>query len=236
MMTCVMGAVLALCVWWAGQPGAAAAVRINEVLADPAGDANRDGGVHATRDEFVELVNTDVNPVSIAQWSLSDLVRVRHVFSGTASIPPYGFFVVFGGGAPQGFGHAAAASTGGLGLNNAGDTVTLRDAAALPIDTFIYGSEGGRNVSLTRSPDATGSFALHAGVNGLAFSPGATVEGFERLPASAGPPGGFAPVNAEGAPGLPVLPEPSSLVLMGLGLFGLPVMRRWHHGGSVDKR
>jgi hypothetical protein len=200
-------------VWGAGRPDAQAAVRINEVLADPAGDANRDGEVHATRDEFVELVNTDASPVSIAQWSLSDLVRVRHVFSGTASIPPHGFFVVFGGGAPQGFGYAAAASTGGLGLNNAGDTVTLRDAAALPIDAFLYGSEGGRNASLTRSPDATGSFALHAGV-----------EGFERL------------VNVEGAPGLPVLPEPSSLVLMGLGLFGLPVMRRWHHGGSVDKR
>lgn len=225
MMTRLAGAVLVLgMVGWAGQPGAAAAVQINEVLADPAGDANRDGEVHATRDEFVELVNLAASPISLAQWSLSDLVRVRHVFSGAASIPSHGFFVVFGGGAPQGFGHAAAASTGGLGLNNAGDTITLRDAATLPIDAFLYGSEGGRNASLTRSPDATGSFALHADVNGLAFSPGATVEGFERL------------VNVEGAPGLPVLPEPSSLVLMGLGLFGLPVMRRWHRGSSVDKR
>ena len=53
-------------------PEAAAAILINEVLADPAGDANGDGSVHATRDEFVELVNTDAADVSLASWTLSD--------------------------------------------------------------------------------------------------------------------------------------------------------------------
>ena len=205
--------------WGAGTPGAAAAVLINEVLADPDGDANRDGEVHSGRDEFVELVNIADSPISLAQWSLSDLVRVRHVFSDSAAIPSYGFFVVFGGGAPQGFAHAAVASTGSLALNNAGDTITLRDADTFFIDTLTYGREGGRNTSLTRSPDATGPFALHAAVNGFAFSPGTTLDGSTRLP---GPPN----LPLTDPAGGPVVPEPSSFALVSLGLLGLPLIRR----------
>ena len=87
----------------------------------------------------------------------------------------------------------------------------------------------GRGMSHTRFPTRFGKYILldRINVGGMAEvfrGKSSGVEGFERL------------VNVEGAPGLPVLPEPSSLVLMGLGLFGLPVMRRWHHGGSVDKR
>ena len=164
-------------------PAGEAGILINEVLADPAGDANGDGAVHASRDEFVELVNAGVDPVPLAGWSLSDLVQVRHIFAGAESLPGFGFFVVFGGGSPQGFGASAAtASSGGLGLNNTGDTVTLRDAGSSVIDAFTYGAEGGMDVSLTRSPDAAGVFALHSAVSSLPFSPGATVDGHSNLP------------------------------------------------------
>ncbi|MBI2104442.1 MAG: lamin tail domain-containing protein [Candidatus Omnitrophica bacterium] len=210
-------------VWGAGRPDAQAAVRINEVLADPSADANRDGTTHTTQDEFIELVNTAAEPVFLEQWSLSDLVQVRHRFAAPQVIPGFGFFVVFGGGAPQGFANASIASSGSLGLNNAGDTVTLRDAGTLLVDAVTYGSEGGRNSSLTRSPDGAGPWTLHQGLNGLPFSPGTTVDGRARLePTPHLPP---PPLHTD-ATGGPVLPEPSSLVLVGLGGLGLALRRR----------
>ena len=213
-------------IWWMGvvcmavlagsMSSAEAVILINEVLADPAGDANRDGEIHSTRDEFVELVNTDALVLSLARWSLSDATQVRHFFSDTASIPAYSFFVVFGGGAPQGFANVAIASRGSLGLNNGGDTVTLQDASAHPIDTFTYGAEGGVDVSLTRSPDATGPFVQHSRVSGATFSPGTTTKGLTTLPH----------LRQEPPQEDPALPEPASWSFLGLGLFSLPLIRR----------
>ena len=194
---------------------AEAVILFNEVLADPSalfGDANGDGVISTTQDEFVELVNAGADPVSLAHWTLSDLVQVRHIFSATASIPAYSFFVVFGGGAPAGFANAATASAGSLGLNNSGDTVTLRDALAVPVDLFTYGASGGQDISLTRFPDALGGFVQHSTVNTRAFSPGTTIDGLRVLPHDSAPP--------------PTIPEPSALLLLGLGMCGLPHRRR----------
>lgn len=220
-------------VWWAVAltsvgTTASAAILINEVLADPAGDANGDGSVHSSKDEFVELVNTGVIPVSLASWTLADLVQVRHVFADDAAIPPAGFFVVFGG-APQGFAQAAAASTGTLSLNNTGDTVTLRDAGGALIDTFSYGAEGNKDTSLTRSPDATGPFVLHNTVSTTAYSPGRTVNGATTLPLPEGGPGiPESPTPTDGQN--PIVPEPSPLALLGIGALGLPMLRRTRVG------
>jgi len=197
-----------------GPQPAEAVVLINEVLADPSalfGDANGDGVISTTQDEFIELVNTGADPVSLAQWTLSDAVQVRHVFSAAAWVPAYSFFVVFGGGAPVGFANVATASTGSLSLNNSGDTVTLRDALAVPVDLFTYGAAGGQDVSLTRSPDAIGPFMKHSDVNSLLFSPGMTTDRSLRLPDSSPQPS---------------IPEPSSLMLLGVGFCGLIRSRR----------
>jgi hypothetical protein len=91
--------------------------------------------------------------------------------------------VVFGGGAPAGsFGGMVAqtASSGLLGLNNGGDTVTLDDGAG-PVATATYGSAGGFDQSLTLDPDVTGaSFVQHTtatGSGGARFSPGTMIDG-----------------------------------------------------------
>jgi len=142
-------------------------VVIHEIHADPDatdGDANGDGVVSAYDDEFVELVNTTYDAIDISGWTLSDAIGVRHTFTTGTVIPPREAAVVFGGGVPTGdFGNAGAnglvstASTGTLGLNNSGDTLTLADDLGTVVQQVTYGSEGGHNQSLTRSPAWTNS-------------------------------------------------------------------------------
>ena len=194
-------------------PDAGGAILINEILADPApliGDANQDGVVSATQDEFVELANTAPDAVSLAGWTLADDVKVRRTFALDALIPGYGFLVTFGG----------------LGLNNAGDTVTLRDAAGLIADLVSYGPEGGQDTSLTRAPDGSGPFVSHFALNGLQFSPGATVDGLAHLPQ---PADRSRSVPASG----PVIPEPATGALLGLGLLIPALTRRDNGDGSI---
>jgi len=71
------------------------------------------------------------------------------------------------------------ASSGGLGLNNSGDTVTLNDGVT-DQDIVTYASEAGDNQSLTRDPDISGSFVKHTTATnsvGAAFSPGTRIDG-----------------------------------------------------------
>ncbi|MCW8984526.1 MAG: lamin tail domain-containing protein, partial [Thermoanaerobaculales bacterium] len=159
---------------------------INEILADPAaditGDANGDGTRDASQDEFVEMINTSASPVGIGGWTLADGFSVRHVFPGGTTIPAGCGIVVFGGGSPTGiFGTmmVQTASTGSLGLNNGGDTITLNNGTT-DVAIYVYGAEGGNNQSLTRDPDITGAFVQHStatGSGGALFSPGTAVNG-----------------------------------------------------------
>lgn len=160
---------------------------INEILADPdasEGDANGDGTVNTTEDEFVEIVNNSGESQDISGWTLADGYSVRHTFPSGTVIPDQGAVVVFAGGTPAGsFGGAIVqtSSSGQLGLNNSGDTVTLNNGTA-DVTAYTYGSEGGDNQSLTRDPDITGPEPLvkHSeatGSGGALFSPGTQIDG-----------------------------------------------------------
>ena len=162
-------------------------VVINEISADPDatnGDANGDGAVSTSQDEFVEIVNNSGAPLDVSGWTISDVVSVRHTFPAGTIIANQCAVVVFAGGTPTGaFGGAIVqvASTGQLGLNNGGDSVTLNDGS-IDQASYTYGGEGGNNTSLTRSPDITGANPLvqhntAAGSGGALFSPGTQVNG-----------------------------------------------------------
>ena len=169
---------------------------INEYLADPAGsaagdlagDANGDGTRDSADDEFVEIVNNGAASLNIGLFTISDATQVRFTIPAGKVIPPGESAVVFGGGTPTGaFGNAAAnglvftAGSGGLSLNNGGDTITIKDNLAVTVTSVSYGSsEGSANQSITRSPDITGGFTTHStatGSGGSLFSPGARVNG-----------------------------------------------------------
>jgi Lamin Tail Domain/IPT/TIG domain len=166
---------------------------INEYLADPstglAGDANGDGSRSSSQDEFVEILNRTAEPFDISGYTLSDADAVRHVFAARTILPPFEAVVVFGGGTPTGpFGNAAEnhlvfkASTGGLSLNNGGDTITLQDAQGSIVQQITYtAAEGGAGQSINRDPDGDGAtFSLHTNVAAdqtRLFSPGTRAAG-----------------------------------------------------------
>lgn len=161
---------------------------INEILADPdaaLGDANGDGSVDTSEDEFVEIVNTGTGAADISGYTLSDAVGVRHTFPPATIIQPNCAVVVFGGGTPTGtFGNTIVqtASSGFLGLNNGGDDVILADdMGTTVVEVLSYGgANGGNNNSVTRDPDLSGGFVEHASAStsgGSLFSPGTFADG-----------------------------------------------------------
>jgi hypothetical protein len=137
----------------------------------------------------VEILNRSGEPFDISGFTLSDADSVRHVFAPGTIVPPFETAVVFGGGTPTGaFGNGAAnhlvfkASTGGLSLNNGGDTLRLQDAMGRVVQEIKFGAvEGGAGQSINRDPDGDGAtFTLHtivAADGSRLFSPGSKATG-----------------------------------------------------------
>ncbi len=151
---------------------------INEIHADPDatnGDANGDGTVSTSQDEFVEIYNVSGASLDISGWVIADAAGDRHVFPNNTVIPADEAIVVFGGGTPVTVpGLVQTASVGFLGLTNGGDSVIIKNDSGVTIVNETYGSEGGDNQSLARSDDFTGSFVKHSTIatNPVLFSPG----------------------------------------------------------------
>ncbi len=172
-------------------------VVINKLQADPdttQGDANGDGVIHSSQDEFIEIVNSAGIPLDFSNASLRDLVGLRHTFPPGSLVAPGCAILVFGSGTPVGsFGGSLVqvASSSMLGLNNDGDTLSLYDSNGVEVAAYTYGSEGGDDQSLTRSPDISGpepliKHSLAAGSGGVLFSPGTGVDG-DAFPGCAPP-------------------------------------------------
>jgi len=160
---------------------------LNEIHADPdliLGDANNDGLIHSDDDEFLEFVNIGENDLDLSGWSISDSLRPRFIFPEETFLEKGCAVVIFGGGDPQGdFGGSLIFRANSLGLNNSGDSISLSDESGVERLFYQYGSEGGENQSLTRSPDIKGGLplVLHGevdGSNGDRYSPGVMLDGF----------------------------------------------------------
>ncbi|MBO6586989.1 MAG: lamin tail domain-containing protein [Gracilimonas sp.] len=156
----------------------------NEVLADPdgtSGDANGDGIVDTDDDEFIELVNYGATDIDISNWVFSDNSTDRYTFPSSTTLKALQAAVIFGGGTPTGdFGNSIVDSTSSLGLNNTGETITLKNGSGIEIISLTYGSEANNDESITRSPDLTGSFAQHETADtddASSFSPGTRIDG-----------------------------------------------------------
>lgn len=156
----------------------------NEILADPdgtSGDANGDGIVDTDDDEFIELVNYGATDIDISNWVFSDNSTDRYTFPSSTTLKPLQAAVIFGGGTPTGdFGNSIVDSTSSLGLNNTGETITLKNGSGIEIISLTYGSEANNDESITRSPDLTGSFAQHETADtddASSFSPGTRIDG-----------------------------------------------------------
>jgi len=152
---------------------------INEIQADPDatnGDANGDGSVNTSEDEFVEIVNRNGNAVDISGWMIYDASSLRHTIPASTTIQNDQALVVFGGGSPDASipGIVQTASAGYLSFNNGGDDVILKNSTGQTVVSYTYGTEGGDNQSIARNPDFTGSFVKHTTIdtNPVLFSPG----------------------------------------------------------------
>jgi len=132
--------------------------------------------------EFIEVINFGDDTVDLSGWSITDLTSTRHIFPNDSIIMPYQYLVVFGGGSPLlPDVYWQTASSGALGLNNGGDTITLYDDQSQVIHQFAYGSLAGNDQSLALFPEGEGDeYVLHSGISssaGALFSPGTNVSG-----------------------------------------------------------
>jgi hypothetical protein len=181
-------------------------VIFNEILADVPpdnpetaaveGDANRDGVRDSADDEFVELFNASDAPVDLSGLRISDSTANRFTFPKGFELGARRALILFGGGSPPAadpaFGGALVLVASSLGLNDGGDTVSLK----LPLaggDALIasrgYGTQGSApapaDQSLTLDPEAdapqpSSEFVAHLNATSAAarpFSPGTRADG-----------------------------------------------------------
>ena len=150
-------------------------VSINEILFDPgtAVDSNADGVFNFSDDEFVEILNTGSDPISIAGWTLSDASSLRHTFAAGTTLAGGQAIVVFGGDTVGPFGTygnslAVVADDGSLGLSNGGDTVSLSDGTQT-IDRITYDGDVAEDQSIARNPNGNGVVVTAQEASNFAF-------------------------------------------------------------------
>jgi cysteine-rich repeat protein len=146
-------------------PPAAGDLAINEaMLADNVSDTNCDASTKNNADEFIELVNVSQKTLDLTGVRIDDVASLggtlgsRHVFeaaaSGSLTLEPGKAVVVWGAGSPAcaGVNNWFVASSGQLGLNDAGDTITVRTADAQPV-TIVEKTFGASTVNISKNLD-----------------------------------------------------------------------------------
>ncbi|ALJ05242.1 hypothetical protein APS56_08940 [Pseudalgibacter alginicilyticus] len=145
------------------------------------GDNNEDGIRNATEDEFLEFINNSASPLDISGYTISDGTELRHTVPSSTIIPANGIFVVFGGGDLSNFNTnhptviAQVASSGGLGMNDTGDTMTIQNASeelVITLDGEAEQWDDSEDQSIARFPNITGDFIYHQLGNGIRHSAG----------------------------------------------------------------
>lgn len=112
-----------------------AIIGIASAIPRPGSDYNLDGSVDVRDDEAVFLSNSGDKDGDISGWTLSDKVGVRFEFPTNAAINAFTLVTVLGKTAiPDTF----TFSADGLGLNDRGDELTLRDAEGTVIDVLRW--------------------------------------------------------------------------------------------------
>ena len=157
------------------------------MLADPpgdlAGDANRDGVRDAYEDDFIELYNAGIDPISLAGWRLADnsAAKYHFQFPPDAVIAPQSYIVIFGGGKPTGFtvpvytNNEKTTHKGkiGNGLTGKGEVIHLIDNIGHEIDSVSH-TPWPKKQALVRNPPDGGAFVPHITASTIKapFSPG----------------------------------------------------------------
>ena len=190
-MRFVRSVLLALSLMFISVPTQAAVLVLNEFLPDGDidHDANHDGTIDATEDEFVEFVNVEGDPFDLSGWSLWNSNFSTHVFEAGTVLCSGCPIVVFGGGAPDvgAFPSNALIQTAsgifGLSLNDFSDSIILKDTAGTERFRVDYVTDVG-DTSLTLSPDlnAAQGYVGHDTLSSELVSPGRRSDGppFDR--------------------------------------------------------
>ena len=164
---------------------------INEFLANPDGslDANNDGTIDDTDDQFVELLNVSTTTaIDVSGYSIETGAGTYTFPSGSPTLSPSEGLVVFSGGSPAGF--EVFAGTGLPNLDGAnGDTIVLSNDSGTPLQTVSFQADASGNAQAPQSTleqsvtqqggvstarDESGAFVLHTAIaaNPVDASPG----------------------------------------------------------------
>jgi predicted extracellular nuclease len=150
---------------------------INEILYDPNADANGDGTISSSADDFVEIANFTGENQDISNYTLQVGATTYTIPSGT-TIANGCALVLFGGGTPTGTFGGATVLVGGFSLSPLSGTVTFRDAASVTLATRSYTGTTSDNRSITLNPQLTGTaMSFHDLVGTGTQSPGTLADG-----------------------------------------------------------
>lgn len=150
---------------WPGEP----LLVINELLANPSGS---DLG-----QEYIELVNQGTGVIALRDWTIEDAQQVRHTFESQV-LQPGEVLVVFDRGEHDDIDGAILSSTGTLSLNNAGDTIIVRNAAGEIAAQVVYpGVDDGIALNRETDGDPTTPLVNHDTISMAALSPGRRADG-----------------------------------------------------------